>query len=184
MSLLGAVAQLINGRRYDSSSVSIQITPTGPANGAVGQVVGAVAGAVGAGSLFQGISEISYSDKLEPGKHRAIGSPKILGMTRGQYDAEASMVMYKEDAQGLLEALAAFGGYGEVAFQIVVTYAETGAAPIVDTLEGCRITSVDDSVSAGSDPLTVSFELAPVNILRNSKSMVGSAGGIVGNLLP
>ncbi len=184
MSLLGAVGQLINGRRYDSSSVEITILPTGPANGAVGKVAGIAAGALGVGSIFQGITEISYSDKLEPGEHRAIGTPKLLGMTRGVYSTEASMTMYKEDAAGLIEALSALGGYGEVAFQITVVTAEAGASPITDTLEGVRITSIEDSVSQGGDPLTVAFELKPLNIKRNGKSMVGESGGVVGNLLP
>lgn len=184
MSLLGAVGQLINGRRYDSSSIEIQITPTGPANGALGQVASLAAGALGAGNIFQGISAIGYKDSLDPGEHRALGNPKILGLTRGEYGTEASMTMYKEDAMGLIEALSAFGGYGEVAFQIVVTYAETGAVPIVDTLEGVRITSAEDSHEAGSDALTMDFELKPMNILRNGKCMVGKPGGVVGNLLP
>jgi hypothetical protein len=186
MSLLQSLGTIINGVVYDQSSVSIQITPTA-AGGVVGKAIGAAAGALGASSLFAGVTEISYSDSLEPGIFRAIGSPEKLGMTRGIYDCEASLSMEKRYAQALMDTLATMGGggYGTVPFQVVVSYADIGLLPITDTLEGCRITKAEDQVQQGSsDALVVKLELALIKVLRNGVGMLGSLGGAVGGLIP
>lgn len=187
MGLLQSLGTVINGVVYDQSSVSIQITPTGGAGGVIGKIAGAAASALGASALFQGVTELSYSDMLEPGEFRAIGSAAVLGMTRGTYSTEASMSMEKRYAQSLLETLAAMGkgGYGVVPFQIVASYAEIGLAPITDTLEGCRITKAEDSIQQGSsDVQVVNFELKLIKILRNGAGMLPSLGGALGGLLP
>jgi hypothetical protein len=186
MSLLQSLGTVINGVVYDQSSVSIQITPIG-AGGLVGKLAGAAASALGASALFSGVQEISYSDALEPGEFRAIGSAEVLGMTRGQYSAEGSMTMEKRYAQSLMETLAAAGGggYGVPSFQIVVSYADIGLAPITDTLEGCRIAKAEDSVQQGSsDVQVVKFELKLIKVLRNGIGMLGSQGGALGGLIP
>ena len=185
MSLVQALGTVINGVVYDQSSVSIQITPIG-AGGVVGKLAGAAASALGASALFQGVTELTYSDKLEPGEFRAIGSAEVLGLTRGTYSTEASMSMEKRYGQALLETLATIGkgGYGVVPFQIVASYADIGLVPITDTLEGCRIASVEDSVQQGSSDVQVmNFELKLIKVLRNGKGMLPSLGGALGGLL-
>lgn len=186
MSLLQSLGTVINGVVYDQSSVAIQITPIG-AGGIVGKLAGAAASALGASALFSGVQEISYSDSLEPGEFRAIGSAEVLGMTRGTYSTEASMTMEKRYAQMLIDTLGTIGkgGYGVTSFQIVVSYADIGLAPITDTLEGCRIVKAEDSVQQGSsDVQVVKFELKLIKLLRNGKGMIGSLGSAIGGLIP
>jgi len=186
MGIAQSLGTVINGVVYDQSSVSIQITPTG-AGGVVGKAIGAAASALGASALFAGVTELNYSDSLEPGVFRSIGSAEKLGMTRGIYDCDADLTMEKRYAQALLDTLAAAGGggYGTTPFQVVASYADIGLPPITDTLEGCRITKLEDSVQQGSsDVQVVKFTLAMIKLVRNGAGMLPSLGGAIGGLLP
>ena len=165
----GLLGRLINGKVFDFSSIKISVN----------------------GPIFTNVQEISYSDSLEPGILRGTSALK-QGRTRGEYNAEGSISIYKGDAAVLKTALAALGlgGFMEAEFDIIVTYAEVAAAvPVVDTLRGCRITNADNSHSQGSDPLQETFDLDIMEISYGGVSAVsvtagGGIGGIVGGLLP
>lgn len=133
---------LINGLRFDYSSVEI---------------------AVGSATIV-GVSELSYSSKLEPGKVRGT-SAQVNGRTRGQYEAEGSMTLFKQEADELLALLGP--GFMEVAFPVTVHYAESGQPLITDRLIGARIKSMENSHKEGSDALTVKFDLDLIAIVHN-----------------
>jgi hypothetical protein len=135
---------LINAHRYSWASVAADV------NGA---------------ELVQ-FKEINYSHKLEPGKVRGIG-PQIAGATRGEYEAEGSMVLYQEEWDVLRDRLG--DGYMEVYFPISVSYAEDGQPTTTDELVGCRITSVEKKPSQGTDGLEVSCNLHITYLLENGK---------------
>jgi len=133
---------LINGVRYDFSSIEVKVS----------------------GRSFLGIKEIAYSDSLEPGEVYGAHA-QVLGRTRGQYKAEGSMTLFRAEADEWLQALGE--GFLEAVFDIQVFYAEAGMPLVTDTLVGCRIKKPDISLSAGSDALQVKFDLHMLYILHN-----------------
>lgn len=143
---------VINGLVYDHSSIEININ----------------------GARYLVVSEISYSQTLEPGKQRGAAA-KVLGRTRGEYDAEGSVKMSKDDGLQLIKALGA--GFMTKSFPIVCSYAEAGQEPITDTLEGCRITKTEDS-SSGTDALETTFSLHIMNLRLNGIDATGEKGNL------
>lgn len=133
---------LINGNRYSWASVRIRVGST----------------------EYMDVTEISYSHTMERGTVRGVGAQK-LGMTRGEYDAEASITFLKEGFDQLVEALGE--GYMEIPFDVAVTYADEGQDTNTDQLVGCRISSIEKNPSQGTDGLTVSCELDVQYIIEN-----------------
>jgi hypothetical protein len=106
------------------------------------------------------ISSISYSDGLDPGK--VVGGDGIpIGMTRGTYEADASLEFHtRRIFQQWFESL---GQYPyEVYFDISVAYAETGISPVIqDTIPRVRLKKASiDASKGGNDPIAVPVELA------------------------
>jgi hypothetical protein len=135
---------LINGHRYSWASATIKAQ----------------------GLELIHIKEISYSHSLEPGAVRGTGAQK-LGRTRGEYDAEGSMTLQREQWDDLRNKLG--DGYLEKSFPISVSYAEDGLPVVTDELAGVRIKSVENSPSQGTDALEVSLELDVMYIIENGK---------------
>ncbi len=158
---------LVNGRRFDFSSVLVMMN-TIPCVG-------------------RSITAINYEDALTPGQVRG-GHPMVLGLTRGDYDANASMEMPKEESDLFLNWIIAQGtaaglmqgsvppGFMEVRFEIMVAYAESliSSAIQTDELNGCRIVRVSDAHQRGGGAgLSVRFDLFVQHILRNGKAPMG-----------
>lgn len=139
----------INGHRYDWSSVAITID----------------------GIPYTGIRSITYRQTLTPGIVRGTRA-QPTGRTRGQYEPEGSVEIYKEDYQQIIQALSLGGtrGYMEVTFPIVVQYSSGLLGVLSDTLAGCRLASDEDSPAEGSDPMVVSCDLSVMYVLRNGLS--------------
>lgn len=118
------------------------------------------------GVPFTGIKSIKYKDSLKGGVVRGTRAQKT-GRTRGQYDTEASMEVYKEDWQELIGLLSDDGaqGFMEVSFPVLVQYQNSQGNIISDTLVGCRIASGDTSPGESADAVTVSCDLDPMYIL-------------------
>lgn len=135
---------LINGVRHDYSSAEISLK----------------------GKKYVGIKEIMYSNKLEAVDVYGAHAQK-LGRTRGQLKPTASITMFKQEYQELIDDLG--DGYMEVSFDITVSYADTGSSTITDKIIGARFTSDDDSHSEGSDPLIVKCDLNIMYVDRNGK---------------
>jgi hypothetical protein len=161
---LPGTGRIINGVVYDYSSITITID----------------------GIPYQGITEISYSDTLEPGVLRGT-SALMRGRTRGMYEAEASFSISLQDFVPLRETMAAKalgGGFMEFAFLISVSYREVTSPLTTDTIEGCRIKHVENSHSAGnSDGLVTKVDLSVYRIGWGGKygtGVGGSVGGLIG----
>lgn len=157
----GGISTLINGNRYDFSSVQANF--------------GALS--------FDGIQSIQYEDSLEPGIQRA-NSSKKQGRTRGEHNVEGSITLIKQDVPPLLLLLAGLGqgGYGEAVWDITVTYsaALVDPTPTVDVLIGCRITNISDDHSVGSDVLVQELSLDIMDLTRNGLSMTSGGNSLAG----
>lgn len=139
--------QRINGAAYDFSKIEININ----------------------GRRYFGVTEINYSDSLEPEKVRG-AVPGIRGFTTGEYDTEGSITLDKETQYALIDALG--DGYGQVPIDsITITYANTGQPTRTDELLQCRIVGFGDEHSTGSEGLTSPSDLAITEILRNGKRL-------------
>lgn len=135
----------INARLYSHASITIEVN----------------------NKTYVGISDISYSDTLEPGELRGTAA-QVLGRTTGEYSCECSFTMARED---FLELITDLGdGFMSKAFDIIVSYAEEGMPYITDTIRGCRITQSSYSSSAGSDPISVEVTVHPMMILHNGQA--------------
>lgn len=152
---------LINGVRRDFSSIELFI----------------------ASVPFIGFKAIDYNDGLEPGVVMG-ASAMPIGVTRGQYKAEASITMYRSEFDLLVANLAAQGatslplpkGYMEVFFDISVSYADDADTKVSkDEIVGCRIKKVNNSHSQGSDALEVKLDLHVHHITRNGVSPVSDS---------
>jgi hypothetical protein len=138
----------INGNRYAFSSVEL----------------------VANGRRYKGVKEIKYDDSLEPERVRGT-SPNNLGVTQGDYDANASITLYREEFDQLTNDLG--DGYGEIEFEVTVTYANRGAPTVVDRLPAVRIKKVDNSNAQGPEALEVPLELCVIDVIeRNGKRLV------------
>lgn len=140
---------LINGHRFDWSSVRVTID----------------------GVPYTGVKSINYRQALTPAVVRGTRA-QPTGRTRGIYEPEGSIELYKEDYQEVIKALSANGlrGYMEYAFQIIVQYSSPNQAVITDTLAGVRLASDEDAPAEGGDPFTVNCDLSIMYVLRNGLS--------------
>lgn len=110
------------------------------------------------GRVFRGVKSVDYSQNLEPGEVRGTHA-ELLGRTRGDLKPSASMELFLEEANELLERLG--NGFMERSFSGVVAYEEPGSGKIrTDELVGCRIKGTSDSHSQGTDGLTRKFDLS------------------------
>lgn len=116
---------------------------------------------------FTGIKRVSHNHKLEPGKGRG-NSPQYTIRTKGNYEAEAEIELYLEQAQELIDFLG--DGYMERSFTIVIGRQELNKKLLTDELRSCRIKeSGTESDDGSTDPLTKKFPLDVGYILENGK---------------
>ncbi len=131
---------LVNGMRHEWSSVELKLD----------------------GDVYVGVKEVKYSQTLKGSKMRGT-HPAPIGRTRGEYDSEASIVLWFAEGVQFRKKLGA--GYMEKAFDIVVSYVENGFDTIVDEIIGCRITKDEGGGSQGPDGLTIAWDLDPMKII-------------------
>lgn len=143
---------LINGVVYDHSSIEVRLK----------------------GVRYLQLSEIEYSDTLEPGKLKGAAA-KVLATTRGEYSAEGSFSLSKQDADQLIKDIGP--GFKVKSFPVIVNYSEAGMPMITDTLVGCRITKTEAS-SSGTDATMIKFSLHIMNILWNGVDSTGAPGDL------
>lgn len=136
---------LVNGVRYSFASIELDV----------------------AGKIILGAKEIAYTETLEPGEIRGT-SVQLLGRTAGDYGVESSMTLYREEFDDLLDTLGE--GYLRKVFDVKVTYADEGAPTKTDRIVGCRIKSVEQSNSQGTDGLEVQIELHVMYLVRDERA--------------
>lgn len=159
--------------------------------------IGALVGGVGAPISYPTINGVSYSwASIE---FKFAGAPIVavqsidykitrerkvtygtnvnpLRKTRGkiQYEAKAKILLPE-----LNEFLAALGNadptgnnaYGDVQFEVDVTYSENGFSTISDKIMFCTVDAVEQSSSEGVDEIVREINLNPLMILLNSQPM-------------
>lgn len=133
---------LINGQRHSFASIELKLGP----------------------QIFIGFKSIEYSRT----RNREVlygAHPDPLGKTIGENDYKASVELYLAEWAFFQSQLGA--GYGDVSFQVLVTYKAQGFDTIQDVIKGCTIDGLEASNSQGPSPLTRKFDMSPLKILFN-----------------
>lgn len=135
------------------------------------------------GDRYYGFTAIKYSDSRERVKAYGMGKHHApRGRSKGKYAVEpVGLTGWKSSIQALREALAAKSSdgnsYGDVEFQIVVQYVETGENPITVELDRCVFTKNTSNEEEGPDPLSEEVELDCMKIRRNGKVLFDESEG-------
>lgn len=92
-------------------------------------------------------------------------SPDPIGKTRGTNEYSADVEIYLAEWNAFQDSIGP--GYGDVPFQVLVTYGNEGFDTIQDVIRGCTIDGLEVSQSQGSDALVRKFDMSPLKILFN-----------------
>jgi hypothetical protein len=98
-----------------------------------------------------------------------------IGKTRGNVDFTAKCTMLLAEFNRMITALGSIdptgnNSYGSTFFNVTVTYSEKGSDIITDQIQGCTIDEVTSTLAFGPEAIAVEFDLAPLNILRNTNN--------------
>lgn len=125
------------------------------------------------GSPIITVQSIDYAAKTE--RKQPYGTnPNPLSKTRGKLGNTAKVKMLAAEAYALIGALGALdptgnNAYGDVFFNVTVSFSEAGQAVIVDTIVGCTVDTFEQSSAEGTDAIMIEMELNPLQILRNGQ---------------
>lgn len=126
---------------------------------------------------YTGITAVSYADKRErvkaygAGRHHA---PR--GRSRGKYTVEpVKVTMWKASASRFRKALALRSidgkSYGDVEFEGVFEYVDTGEEPMLVRLVRLVYVGTTSSDEESPDPLKEEIELDCMKIIRNGLTL-------------
>lgn len=147
---------LVNGNRHDFSSVAVSLR----------------------GRTYNAFKSINYKYTHERGKVRVNGWPAPIGKTRGEYTAEGSLEMLRDEYQDfvdfLMQGQPRFTGIGDIDFQIDVRFVTVGSPRVFqDTLYGTSLKTGDFANQQGSDPSMVKCDLDILYLDINGMKSVG-----------
>lgn len=133
---------LVNGVRHSFASIELKLN----------------------GQIFVGFKSINYNRTRTRSKPRG-NHPDPLGKTRGENEYTADCEVYLAEWNLFQELLG--DGYGDVIFEVQVTYTENGFDSIQDRIIGCTVDSTDASNGQGPDASVRKFDLNPIKIKFN-----------------
>lgn len=133
---------LVNGVRHSFASIELKLNS----------------------QIFVGFKSINYTRTRNRSLVRG-NSPDPLGKTMGENEYSADCELYVAEWNLFQELLGP--GYGDVFFQVLVTYSANGFDTIQDVINGCTMDSTEASNSQGPDPTIRKFDLKPLKILFN-----------------
>ncbi len=113
------------------------------------------------GLLFVGFKSINYSRTRTRSQVRG-NSPDPIAKTRGENDYKCDCEVYLAEWNLFQKQLK--DGYGDVFFNILVTYGENGFDTISDEIIGCTMDTTESSNSQGPDALVRKMEFSPLKI--------------------
>lgn len=129
------------------------------------------------GEVFTGFTKIAYGDSRERTKAYGMGrhhAPR--GRSRGKYATDpVQLTGWKGSVQTLREALASKSAdgnsYGDVEFEITVSYIEADETPMLVEIRRCVWAKSAASNEEGPDPLSEEIEIDCMFIVRNGKTL-------------
>lgn len=108
-----------------------------------------------------------YVKSVNYGRTRSRGfvrgnHPDPIAKTLGENEYKANVEMPLAEYRLLVSELGP--GYGDVDFDLLVTYGENGFETVTDEILGCNLDDDDASNAQGPDPLMRKIELNPLKI--------------------
>lgn len=157
---------LINGVRHSFASTELKIVIPGSS-----------------GIIVRGYTAFNY--KRDRKRETVMGAHvDPLGKTIGENEYSADLELYLAEANYVVEqltnSLGGADGYGDVPFDILMTYLATGFDPIVDTIRGCTWDSNDANPAKGPAPLVRKVNLNPTKIIFNGSDDTGTPLAVAG----
>lgn len=120
------------------------------------------------GRDLEGISAISYSDTVTKENVKGAGMYPI-GRSRGDYEAEASITLFKEEVDALKLSLASGKRLQDIAaFDIIVQYQNPEGLIVKDIIHNVEFTNDGVDVSQGDGTITTEYELICSHITWNA----------------
>lgn len=119
------------------------------------------------GRVLEGITELSYSDKVEmENVYGAGGMP--IGRAKGNYSATLSMTLYREEVIALQQSLPPGRRIQDIEpFDIVVHY-EYNNYICKDVIRNCQFTNNAVEVKQNDKTIAVKFEMITSHIDHNA----------------
>lgn len=115
----------------------------------------------------EGITELSYDDSVS--KEHAYGAGKYpVGRGEGNYEANASITLYKEEVDGLQGALATGQRIQDILpFDINVQYEKKDGSIQKDRIRNCEFTNNGVEVKNNDGTISIKFDLIVSHIEWN-----------------
>lgn len=119
------------------------------------------------GRDVEGINAVSYSDSMT--KENVLGAGAYpIGRSRGNYEAESSITLYKEEVDALKMALMPGKRLIDIApFDIVVEYENDRGQILKDVIRNCEFKGDGVEVSQGDGTISNEYELIVSHIEWN-----------------
>lgn len=132
---------------------------------------------------FSGFTGITYADKRERVKAYGMGrhhAPR--GRSRGKYTVEpVKLTGWRGSVQIFRKQLALRAidqkSYGDIEFQIVIQYIESGEQPLTVEIDRCVLTGNNATDEENPDPLKEEIEIDPMLIRRNGLVLFDASQG-------
>ena len=119
------------------------------------------------GRDLEGITELSYTDEVVKENVKGAGMFPI-GRSRGDYEAEASITLFKEEVDGIRLALAPGKRLQDInPFDIIVEYATPEGVIKKDRIRNCEFTNDGVEVAQGDGTIATQYTLIVSHIEYN-----------------
>lgn len=116
---------------------------------------------------LEGITEISYSDETEKKNFNGAGGFPV-GRGTGNTESKASITIYKEEVDGLLEALPAGGRLQDIApFDLTINYEKVDGTLSKDRIRNCEFMGNGVDVKNNDGSIVVKYDLLVSHIEWN-----------------
>lgn len=134
---------------------------------------------------MSGMTAVKWGVEIERGQQRSKNG-KIVKTTRGQVTPSASIELYADQEQALIEALIdaaiakgyvanGIAKYGMIAFDLVVQHTPLGGEGIQKTeVLGCKLSGNKGEFAEGTDPDKTELGLSIIDVVRTINSKRGS----------
>lgn len=119
------------------------------------------------GRDLEGILEVKYTDEVK--KENVKGGGKYpIGRSESDYEATASIKLYKEEADALQLSLAPGKRLQDIApFDIVVEYQNSLGVILKDRIRNCEFTNAGVEVAQGDGTISMDYKLIVSHINYN-----------------
>ncbi|GGA84672.1 hypothetical protein GCM10008015_26820 [Flavobacterium palustre] len=119
------------------------------------------------GRDLEGILELKYTDEVKKENVKG-GGMFPIGRSRGDYEATASIKLYKEEVDALMLSLAPGKRLQDIApFDIVAEYQTEAGAILKDRIRNCEFTNAGVEVAQGDGTISTDFKLIISHIEYN-----------------